>query len=172
MCWLPDETVFYLGRAASATGKRKAFGGGVSAYYRMPLGSDSPHSGGHQIKTLADRGAGRHRAFHSYTMKQAIQEGFILDVLGHYTPVASYYRLAKVVEDDPEYDVKTNQPQESRSPRNTTATDPRHQGPAPPTPRQTDAASLRQWAKTAGIVGNRPKPLPADPHGYRHPAFR
>ena len=35
----------------------------------------------------------RHRAFHSYTMKQAIQEGFILDVLAHYTPVSSYYRL-------------------------------------------------------------------------------
>ena len=35
-------------------------------------------------------GAVRHRAFHSYTTKQAIQEGFILDVLTHYTPVASY----------------------------------------------------------------------------------
>ena len=34
-------------------------------------------------------GAVRHRAFHSYSMKQAIQEGFILDVLGHYTPVAA-----------------------------------------------------------------------------------
>ena len=51
-------------------------------------------------------GAVRHRAFHSYTMKQAIQEKFILDVLAHYTPVASYYRLAKTVEDDPEFDVK------------------------------------------------------------------
>ena len=40
----------------------------------------------------------KHRPFHSYTMKQAIQEGFILDVLKHYTPVASYYRLAKTVE--------------------------------------------------------------------------
>ncbi len=54
-------------------------------------------------------GAVRHRAFHSYTMKQAIQEGFILDVLAHYTPVASYYRLAKIVEDDPEFDVKKAQ---------------------------------------------------------------
>ena len=54
-------------------------------------------------------GAVRHRAFHSYTMKQAIQEGFILDVLAHYTPVASYYRLAKTVEDDPEFDVKKAQ---------------------------------------------------------------
>ena len=51
-------------------------------------------------------GAVKHQAFHSYTMKQAIQEGFILDVLGHYTPVQSYYRLAKTVEDDPEFDVK------------------------------------------------------------------
>ncbi len=47
-----------------------------------------------------------HRPFHSYTMKQAIQEGFILDVLAHYTPVASYYRLVKRIEADPEFDVK------------------------------------------------------------------
>ena len=48
----------------------------------------------------------RHRPFHSYTMKQAIQEGFILDVLKHYTPVESYYRLVKKVESDPEFDTK------------------------------------------------------------------
>lgn len=47
-----------------------------------------------------------HRPFHSYTMKQAIQEGFILDVLANYTPVKSYYRLMKTVEDDPEFDTK------------------------------------------------------------------
>ena len=54
-------------------------------------------------------GAVKHNAFHSYTMKQAIQEGFILDVLAHYTPVSSYYKLAKTVEDDPEFDVKKAQ---------------------------------------------------------------
>ncbi|MEI6072014.1 MAG: type I restriction endonuclease subunit R [Verrucomicrobiae bacterium] len=48
----------------------------------------------------------KHRPFHGYTMKQAIQEGFILDVLKHYTPVDSYYRLAKTIEGDPEFDVK------------------------------------------------------------------
>ena len=48
----------------------------------------------------------RHLPFHSYTMKQAIQEGFILDVLKHYTPVNSYYRLIKTVEADPEFDTK------------------------------------------------------------------
>lgn len=47
-----------------------------------------------------------HRPFHSYTMKQAIQEGFILDVLKSYTPVNSYYRLIKTVEGDPEFDTK------------------------------------------------------------------
>ena len=51
-------------------------------------------------------GAVRHQAFHTYSMKQAIQEGFILDVLAHYTPVKSYYKLAKTVEGDPEFDVK------------------------------------------------------------------
>ena len=51
----------------------------------------------------------KHRPFHSYTMKQAIQEGFILDVLQHYTPVDTYYRLEKTVEDDPEYDTKRAQ---------------------------------------------------------------
>ena len=52
---------------------------------------------------------GSFRPFHSYTMKQAIQEGFILDVLAHYTPVSSYYRLIKKVDDDPEFDVKRAQ---------------------------------------------------------------
>jgi len=44
--------------------------------------------------------------FHEYTMKQAIEEGFILDVLKFYTPYSSYYRVLKAVEDDPEYDKK------------------------------------------------------------------
>ena len=51
-------------------------------------------------------GAVRHLPFHSYSMKQAIQEGFILDVLKHYTPVKSYYRLAKTVAGDPEFDAR------------------------------------------------------------------
>ena len=55
---------------------------------------------------VADGGNTRHVPFHSYTMKQAIQEGFIIDVLKHYTPVDSYYRLVKMVEGDPEFDIK------------------------------------------------------------------
>jgi type I restriction enzyme, R subunit len=48
----------------------------------------------------------KHQPFHSYTMKQAIQEGFILDVLKTYTPVDSYYKLVKKIESDPEFDTK------------------------------------------------------------------
>jgi len=59
-----------------------------------------PYAAGDEIK---------HRPFHSYTMKQAIQEGFIIDVLAHYTPVASYYRLMKTVADDPEFDTRKAQ---------------------------------------------------------------
>ena len=53
-----------------------------------------------------DDGTVRHRPFHVYSMKQAIQEGFILDVLRHYTPVSSYYKLAKTVADDPKFDAR------------------------------------------------------------------
>lgn len=53
-----------------------------------------------------ENGEIKHRAFHPYTMKQAIQEGFILDVLKNYTPVESYYQLIKKVEDDPQFDTK------------------------------------------------------------------
>ncbi len=52
---------------------------------------------------------GSFRPFHCYTMKQAIQEGFILDVLKCYTPVESYYRLVKTIEDDPEFDSRKAQ---------------------------------------------------------------
>jgi type I restriction enzyme R subunit len=48
----------------------------------------------------------KHRPFHSYTMKQAIEERFILDVLKAYTPVNSYYKLIKKTDEDPEFDTK------------------------------------------------------------------
>jgi len=51
----------------------------------------------------------KHRPFHVYTMKQAIEEGFILDVLRNYMPIQSYYRIAKTVENDPMFDRKRAQ---------------------------------------------------------------
>jgi type I restriction enzyme, R subunit len=47
---------------------------------------------------------GRFAPFHLYTMRQAIEEGFILDVLASYTTHKAYWRLLKTVEDDPRYD--------------------------------------------------------------------
>lgn len=42
--------------------------------------------------------------FHEYTMKQAIEEKFILDVIRNYTPYQSFYEVVKKVEDDPQFD--------------------------------------------------------------------
>ena len=55
---------------------------------------------------VPEGGNTKHVPFHSYTMKQAIQERFIVDVLKDYTPVNSYYRLVKTMEGDPEFDTK------------------------------------------------------------------
>ena len=51
----------------------------------------------------------KHMPFHTYSMKQAIQEGFILDVLGSHTTVNSYFGLVKAIDDDPEFDSKRAQ---------------------------------------------------------------
>lgn len=59
-----------------------------------------PYQEGDQLK---------HRPYHVYTMKQAIEEGFILDVLRNYMPIHSYYRIAKTVENDPMFDRKRAQ---------------------------------------------------------------
>jgi type I restriction enzyme R subunit len=47
--------------------------------------------------------------FHLYSMKQAIQERFILDVLANYTTYKAYYRLIKAIPDDPQVDKKKAQ---------------------------------------------------------------
>ncbi|HAM57915.1 MAG TPA: type I restriction endonuclease subunit R, partial [Candidatus Rokubacteria bacterium] len=52
------------------------------------------------------RADGKFEPFHLYSMRQAIEEGFILDVLANYTTYTAYWRLLKKVEDDPRYDKK------------------------------------------------------------------
>ncbi|MEG7380860.1 type I restriction endonuclease [Bacillus subtilis] len=49
---------------------------------------------------------GKPTAFHQYTMRQAIEEGFILDVLENYTTYKTFWKIAKTVEDDPEVSKK------------------------------------------------------------------
>lgn len=47
---------------------------------------------------------GKPHEFHLYSMKQAIEEGFILDVLKNYMPANVYYKVKKKIEDNPEFD--------------------------------------------------------------------
>ena len=47
-----------------------------------------------------------YRPFHEYTMKQAIEEGFIMDVLQHYQTYTSFYKIIKAIADDPLFDKK------------------------------------------------------------------
>ncbi|MDY6912748.1 MAG: type I restriction endonuclease subunit R, partial [Chloroflexota bacterium] len=49
---------------------------------------------------------GKPAPFHLYSMRQAIEEGFILDVLQNYTTYKTYYRLIKSIEDDPKVEKK------------------------------------------------------------------
>jgi type I restriction enzyme R subunit len=49
---------------------------------------------------------GNYAPFHLYSMRQAIEEGFILDVLANYTTYATYWKVGKAVTDDPEYDTR------------------------------------------------------------------
>ncbi|MED3575868.1 type I restriction endonuclease subunit R [Cytobacillus praedii] len=63
-----------------------------------------------KAKTLEKFGTlgedGKPHAFHVYTMRQAIEEGFILDVLKTYTTYKTFYKIAKKIEDDPEVSSK------------------------------------------------------------------
>lgn len=56
------------------------------------------------IPYLGEDGEEKHRPFHYYSMKQAIEEKFILDVLEHYTPYGSFYRILKASEANPEFE--------------------------------------------------------------------
>jgi type I restriction enzyme, R subunit len=59
------------------------------------------------LETFGRRDAnGKPRPFHVYSMRQAIEEGFILDVLKNYTTYKTYYRLIKAIADDPKVDKK------------------------------------------------------------------
>jgi type I restriction enzyme R subunit len=48
----------------------------------------------------------KHEPFHLYSMRQAIEEGFIMDVLENYATYKTFWKLEKATEEDPEYDAK------------------------------------------------------------------
>jgi type I restriction enzyme R subunit len=49
---------------------------------------------------------GKPKPFHLYSMRQAIEEGFILDVLQNYTTYELFFKLTKAIEDDPQLNKK------------------------------------------------------------------
>ena len=53
-----------------------------------------------------DPKTGKHEPFHLYSMRQAIEEGFIMDVLENYATYKTFWKLEKATEEDPEYDAK------------------------------------------------------------------
>ena len=59
------------------------------------------------VEVFGIKGAnGKPEPFHLYSMKQAIEEGFILDVLKNYTTYKTYFKLSKEIEDDPKVNKK------------------------------------------------------------------
>lgn len=58
---------------------------------------------------VEDVATGKFYPFSLYSMRQAIEEGFILDVLASYTPYQTFFELLKKIQDDPEFDKKKAQ---------------------------------------------------------------
>ena len=56
------------------------------------------------LRTFGEQKDDKWDAFHHYSMRQAIDEGFILDVLKYYTTIETSYRVAKTITDNPEFD--------------------------------------------------------------------
>ena len=81
----------------------------VAARGRQPNLSFFAFTATPKAKTLElfgtyDRATRRYERFHLYSMRQAIEEGFILDVLANYTTYRTYWKISKTVAEDPEYD--------------------------------------------------------------------
>jgi len=84
--------------AFTATPKNKTL-----EMFGMPLADENGNP------VYNEDGTRKARPHYIYTMKQAIEEKFILDVLKYYTPYQSYYHIIKTVEDDPLFDKKRAQ---------------------------------------------------------------
>ena len=85
-----------LARAVGARGRQQNLS--FFAFTATPKGRTLEMFG-----TLDPR-SGEYEPFHLYSMRQAIEEQFILDVLANYTTYNTYYRIEKTVPDDPRYE--------------------------------------------------------------------
>ncbi|MCD7798345.1 MAG: DEAD/DEAH box helicase family protein [Akkermansiaceae bacterium] len=102
---LPDDADYEDALNAIMEGRRLVESASYFAFTATPKNKTEEMFGA----AYDEDGEIRHRPFHVYTMKQAIQEGFILDVLRNYTAIDSWYKLMKTVEDDPMFDKKRAQ---------------------------------------------------------------
>jgi len=59
---------------------------------------------GKTLQLFGERAGDAYRPFHLYPMRQAIEEGFILDVLANYTTYETLWRIQKAIAEDPKYD--------------------------------------------------------------------
>jgi type I restriction enzyme, R subunit len=92
----PDPVADALEAGARARGHQKNIS--FFAFTATPKGRTLEQFGRRNPVT------GKHEAFHLYTMRQAIEEGFILDVLASYTTYKTYWNIQKATPDDPAYD--------------------------------------------------------------------
>ena len=96
------------------------------------------------------RADGKFAPFRLYSMRQAIEEGFILDVLANYATYKAYWRLLKKVEDDPRYDK-----QQGRVPAQVV----RRAAPARHRREGADHASSTSRRKVQGEIGGKAKAM-------------
>ena len=92
----PDPVAQALGDRARARGKQPNVS--FFAFTATPKGSTLVEFGRRNPLT------GKHEPFHLYTMRQAIEEGFILDVLANYVTYRTYWNIQKTIPDDPAYE--------------------------------------------------------------------
>jgi type I restriction enzyme, R subunit len=93
---LPDPVADALEAGARARGHQRNIS--FFAFTATPKGRTLEQFG------RLNPATGKHQPFHLYTMRQAIEEGFILDVLASYTTYKTYWNIEKTVPDDPAYD--------------------------------------------------------------------
>ena len=96
--------------AEAAEDAQDALAASVAARGRQPNLSFFAFTATPKARTLELFGrkgdAGTYAPFHLYSMRQAIEEGFILDVLASYTTYGVYWKVGKAVADDPEYETR------------------------------------------------------------------
>jgi type I restriction enzyme R subunit len=92
----PDEVEELLAEAVAARGRQDNMS--FFAFTATPKGKTLELFGRH------DTGTDRHEPFHLYSMRQAIEERFIHDVLANYTTYETFFHLEKAIADDPAYE--------------------------------------------------------------------